>query len=354
MIDMNPHMRRGMIPPLILMAGLSLLLSAGRAAAAEPLDVVATVPGLGHLVKAVGGEAVDVTVLAEGGQDPHYVEARPSFIKKLNEADLFIQIGLKLESGWVPLLLRNARNGDILPGAEGYLNASTVIDPIGVPTGPISRAQGHLHPLGNPHYLLDPLNGLRVARLIRNRLIELRPSRRELFERRFQKFRKRLGNALFGPKLPDLYDYEKLAVLQWHDKLMPFLKKQGHADLLGGWLGQAAQWSGTPVVGDHNAWNYFFRRFQLDVIGYMEPKPGLPPTTSHMAELVREMRAKDVPLIITSTYFDPRHAQFLARHTQAEAVLLAHQVEAVPQADDYLSMFQYNIQRIEEALSDGD
>ena len=127
----------------------------------EPLRVAATVSELGSLAREMGGEHVTVVVFAKGTEDAHFVEAKPSFIKELSQADVYIQAGMDLEAGWAPVLLQNARNSKILPGAPGYIDASTVITPLDVPTGPIDRSMGDVHPAGNPHYLTDPLNGLR-------------------------------------------------------------------------------------------------------------------------------------------------------------------------------------------------
>ena len=139
--------------------------------AGKPLKVCATVPELGSLVREIGGNQVAVTVFAKGTENPHFVEAKPSLIKELSQADLYVQMGLELEVGWAPVLLQNASNGKVLQGARGYLDASTVINPMDIPSGTIDRSMGDVHPYGNPHYLTDPLNGLKVAALIRDKLM---------------------------------------------------------------------------------------------------------------------------------------------------------------------------------------
>jgi zinc/manganese transport system substrate-binding protein len=253
----------------LLMASLGLL--GGDALAqgdARPLQVAVTVPDLGSLVREIGGDQVAVTVFAKGTEDAHFIEAKPSFIKALSEADLFIQNGMELEMGWAPTLQQNARNAKILPGARGFLDASTAITPLEVPSGPVDRAMGDVHPAGNPHYLLDPINGLRVARLIRDKLVEFRPERREYFDGRYATFRQRLGAALVGDALAKKYDVEKLALLYEAGKLGDFLKSQGEESLLGGWFGLMLPYRGGKVVVDHNIWPYFARRFGISVIGF--------------------------------------------------------------------------------------
>ena len=317
----------------------------------KPIHVCATVPDLGSLARAVGGDQVSVTVFAKGTEDPHFVEAKPSFIKALSQADLYIQVGMDLEIGWAPVLLQNARNGAALPGARGFLDASRVISPLEVPSGPVDRSMGDVHPLGNPHYLLDPLNGLKVARLIRDKLIELRPERKQYFEERYASFNQRLGAALVGVKLARKYDAEKLARLFEHGKLEAFLKQQGEASLLGGWLRVMLPHYGAKAVADHNLWPYFARRFGISLIGFMEPKPGVPPTTKHLGTLTELMRAEGVKIVLTVSYYDPRHARFISEKTGARVVNLAHQVGAREGTDDdYLAMIDYNVRQLAAAL----
>jgi ABC-type Zn uptake system ZnuABC Zn-binding protein ZnuA len=318
-----------------------------------PLKVAATVPELGSLVREVGSDQVEVTVFAKGTEDPHFVEAKPSFVKVLSRADLFIQVGMENEMGWAPLLVQNAGNPNILTGAKGSLEASTVITPLDVPTGTMDRSRGDVHAAGNPHFLTDPLNGLKVAALIRDKLIELRPERRSSFEQRYQAFRQRLGVAMVGDTLAKKYDFEKLALLYEHGRLADFLKQQGDDGKLGGWLGMMLPYYGTKVVADHNVWPYFAQRFGITVAGFMEPKPGIPPTTKHLSALVNTMRTEQVKLVIGVPYYDPRHAQFISQNTGATVVNMAHQVGARPGTDDYISMIDYNVRSLVTALRGG-
>jgi ABC-type Zn uptake system ZnuABC Zn-binding protein ZnuA len=316
----------------------------------QPLKVTATIPDLGSLVREIGGDQVAVTVFAKGTEDPHFVEAKPSFIKTLSEADLFVVMGMEFELGWAPLLQQNARNANVLPGARGFLDASRVITPLEVPSGPVDRSMGDVHPAGNPHYLLDPINGLRVARLIRDKLSDLRPERQKYFDERYADFRQRLGAALVGDALAKKYDVEKLALLFEAGKLNDFLKSQGEESLLGGWFALMTPYRGAKAVGDHNMWPYFARRFSISVIGFLEPKPGLPPTTKHLNELIESMRAQGVKVILANPYFDPRFAQFVAERTGAQVVSFAHMVGARPGTDDYISMVDYDVRQLAGAL----
>jgi ABC-type Zn uptake system ZnuABC Zn-binding protein ZnuA len=207
-----------------------------------------------------------------------------------------------------------------------------------------------VHPAGNPHYLLDPVNGLKVARLIRDKLIELRPEGRPSFAQRYDAFRQRLGVALVGEALAQKYDPEKLATLGEAGTLADFLNTQGDAGRLGGWLGVLRPYAGAKVVADHNLWPYVARRFGLSVVAFLEPKPGLPPTTKHLNAVIALMRAQRITVVLANPYFDPRAAQLVVEQTGARLVKMAHQVGARPGTDDYLPMVDYNVRQLAAAL----
>ncbi len=335
---------------------IGLLLSAVGAAANEPLNIVATVPDLGELSRAVGGDKVQVTVLAKPTEDPHFVDPRPSFVKALNQADLYIQLGLDMEAGWAPSLLKNARNPDVLPGRRGYLDTSVAVSPMEVPLVPVDRSFGDVHSLGNPHYLTDPIEGLRVARLIRDRLVELRPTEAAYFEQRYADFAERLARALVGSELAKRYGVEgveKLARLQERGKLRPFLERQGELELLDGWLGDISPHYGVLGVADHNMWPYFARRFGIRIVGYLEPKPGIPPSTKHLRGVIEMMKAKDVNIVLASVYYDPRHSRFVSENTGAMVLQMANQAGAREGTEGYLEMVDYNVRQVVEAFRNG-
>lgn len=339
----------GLLLLLGMLAPVPLLAQGGGA----PLQVVVTVPELGSLVREVGGAQTAVTVLAKGTEDPHYANIRPSFVRLLHQADAFVQMGLELEIGWIPALIQQASNPQIIPGAPGFIDASIAVTPLQIPAVPVDRAQGDVHAQGNPHYLLDPVQGLLVARLLRERLTTLRPVQKAYFDERYAAFAARLGSSMVGETLARKYDVEKLALLYEHGRLQEFLQSQGEASLLGGWLGQMAPYAGTKVIADHNQWPYFAQRFRLEVLGFMEPKPGFPPTTAHLQELVQTMRAQGVRLILASAYYDPRHARFLTQHTAAKVAEMANLGESRPGTEDYLSMMDYNVRQFVTVLGKG-
>jgi ABC-type Zn uptake system ZnuABC Zn-binding protein ZnuA len=331
---------------LLTLGALCLAAAAG----AEPLRVVTSTPDLADLVRVVGGKAVSVQALVRGPQDPHFLDPRPTFVRKLHEADVYVEMGLQLEIGWSPVLLRSARNPSVRPGGSGYVDASHAITPLEVPTGTVTRAEGDVHAYGNPHYLTDPLNGLLVARLLRDRLGELRPEEAADFAARTARFERTLLGHLVGDALAAHAPTEALVAALAEDRLAAWLEGQDGEPTLGGWLGRLVHDRGTAVVQDHNLWPYFTRRFGLHSVAELEPLPGIAPTTAHLTKVVALVTSRGVRLLLASAYFDPRHARTVARRTGIRVVTLAHQVGALPGADDYLSTAELNVRRVEEAL----
>ena len=236
--------------------GAAALVSLTAGVAAADVNVVTTTETLAALTRAVGGDRVTVEAIARGYQDPHYVEAKPSFILKLYRADLLILVGRDLEVGWLPPLITQSRNRKIQPGAEGYLDASLTAAILEIPRGQITRAMGDVHPLGNPHYLLGPSNGRRVAKAIQQKLTQQSPDDAAYFAERYGDFDTRLAAA----------------EARWDARMAPY--------------------RGVQVVTYHRSWSNFTERFNLDVIGYVEPRPGIPPSPAHILTLIQEMRRR--------------------------------------------------------------
>jgi ABC-type Zn uptake system ZnuABC Zn-binding protein ZnuA len=325
---------------------LAFLLSVGALAhdaRAEALRVVATVPDLADLARQVGGDAVDAVSLVKGPQDPHFLEARPSFVRTLHAADLLIVVGLELESGWLPPILQAARNPRVVPGTPGHLDASAAIAPLDVRAGRVDRSMGDVHPSGNPHYLTDPLNGLRVARAIGARLAELRPEARDAFAARVADFERRLLERLVGAELAGRA--AGAAILAAVESGGVDALAARHGAPLGGWLG-AHGGETRKAVEDHRAWSYFAQRFGVALTGALEPLPGIAPTTRHLQEIIERMKAEGIALILATPYFSPAHAEFVAKQTGARIVALAHQVGSRPGTDDYLACVDWNVRAL--------
>ena len=317
----------------------------------KPLAVCASTPDLASIAREVGGDTVRVTTFVKGPEDPHFVEARPSFVKALAEADLWIHVGLELEVGWAPVLLLQSRNPRVQVGAPGHLDASTAITPLGIRKGKLDRSMGDVHGSGNPHYLLDPRNGWLVACKVRDVLVDLRPEQKAAIGARCRAFGARLGEAMVGKKLSDKYEWEKLTLLAEHGKLAEFLRAQGDG-AVEGWLGMLAPFRGAAVVVDHDMWPYFTLCFGLETVATLEPIPGVPPTTKHLSLVVAKAKSSKVRAILASPYYDPRHAAFVARECGAKVAAMAHQTGGRPGTDDYLTMLESNVKKLVEALAE--
>jgi len=297
------------------LAAFSLaLMAAATPAGAAPLKVVTTTEDLAALVREVGGDRVAVESIARGYQDPHFVEAKPSFILKLNRAELLVVVGRELEVGWLPPLITQSRNSKIHPGAAGYLDASAGMRILDIPTGQITRAMGDVHPQGNPHYWTDPGNGRRIAQAMQRKLAALHPADEAYFGQRYADFDRRLAAA------------EK----RWDAAMAPF--------------------RGTKVVTYHRSWTNFTDRFGLDVIGYVEPRPGIPPSPSHTLELMKEMKRVGVKVLLVEPYFDLKTPNSIARETGSKVVVLPPSVGGVPAAKDYIALFDHLVGLMSAAL----
>jgi len=296
---------------IILFATLVL---ATNTFAAGKLKVVTTTEDLASLTREVGGDRVDVTSIGKGYQDPHFIEPKPSFLLLLKNADLLEVVGLELEIGWLPPLLDQSRNNNIRPGAIGYLDVSQGVEILDRPTGAVNRSMGDVHPLGNPHYWLDPANAVRIAIQIRNRLVQVRPADAAYFDQRLNDFKVRINDA---------------------DKR---------------WRAMLAPYKGAKIVTYHNSWPNFTKHFGLNVVGFVEPKPGIPPSPSHTLDLINMMKEQKVKVILMEPYFDRKTPEFIAQRTGAQVVVMYPSVGGAPGIDDYLKLFDRNIADLIKAL----
>jgi zinc/manganese transport system substrate-binding protein len=295
------------------LVGAALLITVGGAEAAG-LNVVTTTSDLASIVSEVGGDKIAVESLARGYQDPHFVEAKPSFVLKLNKADLLVVVGRDLEIGWLPALINQARNARIQPGADGYFDASLTAKILDLPTGQLTRAMGDVHPLGNPHYWLDPENGRAIAKAVQAKLSQKDPANAPYYAQRAADFDRRLSEAQ----------------QRWKSMMAPY--------------------KGIKVVTYHRSWANFADAFGIDVIGYVEPKPGIPPTPQHTLDVIQAMRAQGIKLIIVEPYFDSKTPNSIASQTGGKVLVLPPSVGGVPAASDYLKLFDTNISLLVGAI----
>jgi len=279
------------------------------------VNVVATTEDLASIAREVGGDKVKVDALARGYQDPHFVEAKPSFIFIMNKADLLVFVGRELEIGWLPPLVLQSRNPRIQPAAKGYLDASLNAKILEIPTGQITRAMGDVHPQGNPHYWLDPNNGRRIAQAIQAKLAELQPQDAAYFGERYADFDKRLAEG------------EK----RWDAAMAPY--------------------KGTKIVTYHRSWPNFCERFGLEVMGYVEPRPGIPPSPSHTLELIAAMKRQGVKVLLVEPYFDLKTPNSIGRETGAEVLSMPPSVGGEKEITDYIKLFDYDVKLLGSALA---
>src|SRR5246500_812995 len=300
---------------------LLILLSLGALflpslAEAKKLTVVTATTDIAALAQEVGGEKISVESIAKGYQDPHFVEAKPSFLLKLRQADLLIVVGLQLEIGWLPPLINQSGNARIQVGAPGYLDASQFAEILDIPTGTVTLAMGDVHPLGNPHYWLDPDNGRRIARGIAGKLGDLDPSNTAYYQQRFEDFDKRLSAA----------------EQKWDAEMQPY--------------------HGRKVVTYHNSFPNFAKHFHINVIGYVEPRPGIPPTPSHTIELIGLMKRENCKVILVDPYFDLKTPNAIGRDTAGKVVQYLPSVGGEKDVTTYFQLFDYDIALLTKAFQE--
>ncbi len=299
----------------LLTLGCALLLAAPVVARAQgKLNVIASTEDLASIGREIGGDRITIESIARGYQDPHFVEAKPSFILKLMRAEVLIVVGRDLEIGWLPPLIAQSRNAKVQPGARGYLDASQAAKILEIPTGQITRAMGDVHPQGNPHYWLDPENGGLIAKVIADRFSQLRPNDRAYFQQQLASFTTRLAEAV---------------------------KR---------WTGLMAPYKGTKVVTYHRSYPNFAERFGLQVIGYVEPRPGIPPSPGHTLELIDEMKRQQIKIILMEPYFDQKTPNAIASQTGAQLLVLPPSVGGEKTITDYFKLFDYDVNLLVGAL----
>jgi len=293
--------------------------------AAPPVKVVTSLTTYASIAREIIGDRGTVTAIANGDENPHYVQPKPSFVPLLGGADIFVTTGLDLEL-WVPALLDKAGNPKVSEGGAGYVAAYTGISLLDVPTS-FSRTQGDIHVYGNPHIWTDPLNAVQIARNILAGLKRVSPANSEYFTTREKDFENRIYDALFGADLVRLLSGETLAKLDRDGKLFDFLRTQTYkgaplADRLGGWLAQGQPFRGKEVACYHKEWDYFSREFAVPCFDYIEPKPGIPPTPRHVQEVITAMRDKKIQVLLSTNYYDRNQVLGVAQRTGAKAVIV--------------------------------
>jgi zinc/manganese transport system substrate-binding protein len=280
---------------------------------AAKINVVTTTSDLKSITELIGKDKVDVTSIATGYQNPHFVDPKPSYIIKLSRADMFVTVGLDLETGWSPQLLTSSRNAKIQKGSNGYVDASSGVTLLQVPSS-INRGEGDIHIYGNPHYWLDPINGKQIARNICDGLEKISPE----------------NNAFFEANLKAFDDKIDMKLKEWSAKMAPY--------------------KGSKIIAYHNEWVYFEQRFGLVIVDFMEPKPGIPPTPTQLVKIISEVKNNKIKVIISSPYFTTSSSDVVSQQTGAKAIVLGTSVGAFDSIKDYFDLFDYNIEKLIQGL----
>jgi len=292
---------------IVLLFCISLVTHAG------PIKIVATISDLKSIAEMIGGDKVSVSSIATGYQNPHFVDPKPSYIIALSKADLFVTVGLNLETGWSPSLLTSSRNNKIQKGSAGYVDASENVNLLQVPTS-VNRGAGDIHIYGNPHYWLDPLNGKTIARNIADGLERVDPSNKSTYESNLKSFNDKIDAKL----------------KEWQTKMAPH--------------------KGAKIIAYHNEWVYFEKRFGLQIVDFMEPKPGIPPTPSQLMKVIGEIKSNNIKVIISSPYFTTSSSDIVAKQTGVKELTLATSVGAFNSIKNYFDLFDYNINQLTATL----
>lgn len=342
---------------LLLMTSFLLILSL-PVMAADKVKVVTTFSDFASIAKEVGGDLIEVEYLSHGDQDPHFVPPKPSLALKVKKADMLVSTGLDLEL-WLTTLQDKARNRQVMDGAAGFVTASPGVEILQKPeTGSVSRSEGDVHILGNPHFHASPLNWKKISENLLIGLTRVDPQNSDTYESRQQAFVDRVDRAMFGDALVDLFGGEQLESLHRAGQLFEFLDNDYEGvklmDKLGGWLKKALPFRGMEVIAYHKNWAYFVNDFGLTVLGYIESKPGIPPTPKHVENTIKLINDSGVDLMLVASYFEKRKPATISSKTGIHALFLPLSVGAVPGTENNFKLVDYWIDKINEAIENTD
>jgi zinc/manganese transport system substrate-binding protein len=299
---------------ICVVLGIVFVTESERCDAKDKLNIVTTTTNLASIAKEIGGEHVDVFSIGGGDEDPHFIQAKPSYMMKAKKADLWIRVGMELEIGYERLILQGSRNPRIQIDSPGHLDVSEGIPKLEVPTGKVDRSMGDVHPMGNPHYWLDPYNGKIIAENICRRLKQLDPGHTEDYDHNLASFEMKIDNAMTG----------------WSAKLKPF--------------------EHSKIVTYHRSWSYFANRFNLDIVAELEPKPGIPPGPAHILKVINIMKSEKVRIILMEPFYNRDDADAVAKKTDAKVVVVPNAVTGQKKTGDYIAMIDNVVTQLSEAL----
>jgi len=328
----------------VFIVGLALVFSVTNLYAKTNLNVVTTLPDYAFFARFIGGDRVSVKAIVRGDQDAHFIRPKPSFATAMRNADVLVATGLDLEL-WLQTVIDSSGNGRIRSGQTGYVSVSAGISLLEKPKT-ISRAEGGVHIYGNPHITCSPINMKTAARNIATGLIKNDQAGKEVYLQNLKKLQGEIDERLFGSKLVEMIGSDTLCSLAEQDKLIPFLQEHKVEEkllieYLDGWMKKMLPLRKTPVVTYHKNWIYFVKIFGLEEAGTVEPKPGIPPSPKHVANLIRMMQERNISIILAANYFDEQKIKTVANRTGAEAVIVPLYVGGITGVDDYFELVDY-------------
>jgi zinc/manganese transport system substrate-binding protein len=321
----------------------------------EKVKVITTITTYADVVRQIGGDKVEVKAIVEGDQDAHYVTPKPSFAVWLSRADMFVETGLDLEL-WAPALIDKSGNPRIRSGQPGYVAAADGVEMLEVPTSP-DRSQGDVHIYGNPHITTSPINMKVIAENVAIGLSKISPENATFFKERLNQFKQQIDERLFGTELVRILGGETLSQLVLSGQLIPFLESESFQgkkmiDYLGGWLKEMYPYRGKKLIAYHRNWAYFEQVFGLQFIGYVEPKPGIPPSPKHVEKLIQTVKQNNAKVILTANYFDERKAREIAERINGVAVIVPLSTEGITGVNTYFELMDYWIKNLIAAFEE--
>jgi zinc/manganese transport system substrate-binding protein len=316
------------------------------------LNIVCSFSDYASIAEYLAGPDAQVQYIAHGEQDPHFVAPKPSYAMMLNKADMWITTGMDLEI-WSTTLLDKARNRQIMDGETGFVSVSDGVTVL-QKADKVDRTEGDIHLMGNPHINTGPLNWKVIALNIATGLIKVDPANSDYYRANLEEFKDMVDRALFGDELVDIFGGETLSKLLDNKTLFTFLEKdyQGEKliNKLGGWLKKAEPFRGKKIIAYHKNWAYFTETFGLEIVGYIEPKPGIPPSAKHVQQMIQIIEEQQIKLMLVASYFEKNSPQSIADKTGIVALYLPLFVGALPEIKDNFQLVDYWIDQINKNI----
>jgi len=340
---------------LVCILTLLIFYVPGGATVQKKLKVVTSFSDYAKIAEQIGGERITVDYISHGDQDPHFVAPKPSLALKLRDADIWVTTGLDLEM-WAPTLLDKARNSKIMDGAKGFVTVYDGIELLQKPTTAMTRTEGDIHLYGNPHIHTSPLNWIPIARNILIGLVKTDPAGEEYYRQNYERFCDRVDRALFGDELVDMLGGERLRKMLLAGTLFEFLNRSFKGEpllnKLGGWIKAGLPLRGVRVIAYHKNWIYFAKAFGLEIVEYIEHKPGIPPSAKHVREVIELIKEQNIKLMLVASYFEKNTPRMIEQRTGIKALYLPLSCGGNEQVPDNFALIDYWIAQLTNALKE--